>query len=156
MDKTVDWTEALISAGLATVATTAVAAFLGKREADSMFAPINAVSHIAWGDEAAEADKPDVRHTGVGFLLHAGAMLTWSLVQEFFFSRMGRKRDIRQELAAGALTSGLAYVTDYKLVPKRLTPGFELRLSNKSLAVIYLALAAGLTAGLILRKGDRS
>jgi hypothetical protein len=41
-------------------------------------------------------------------------------------------------------------VTDYKVVPERLTPGFELRLSNKSLGVVYGALAAGLVVGGLL------
>src|SRR5688500_515379 len=40
----------------------------------------------------------------------------------------------------------LAYVTDYYLVPRRFTPGFELSLSRRSCPWVYGALAAGLVA----------
>jgi hypothetical protein len=42
--------------------------------------------------------------------------------------------------------SALAYLTDYHVVPKRLTPGFELRLPGGALAAAYAALALGLSA----------
>jgi hypothetical protein len=48
-------------------------------------------------------------------------------------------------LAAAAVSSA-AYVTDYYVVPRRLTPGFELRLPGSALALIYAALALGLSA----------
>ena len=38
----------------------------------------------------------------------------------------------------------MAYFTDYHVVPDRLTPGFEKRLSPKSLRVVYSALALSL------------
>lgn len=57
-------------------------------------------------------------------------------------------RVIAKSLIGGAAVSGLAYVTDYKLVPAWLTPGFEKRLSNRSLLGIYAALALGLALGL--------
>lgn len=46
----------------------------------------------------------------------------------------------------GAAVSTLACVTDYHVVPKRLTPGFELRLPAGALAAAYAALALGLSA----------
>jgi hypothetical protein len=48
-------------------------------------------------------------------------------------------------LLRGAAVSAAAYVTDYHLVPRRLTPGFELRLPRLALAPIYAALAVGLS-----------
>jgi hypothetical protein len=50
------------------------------------------------------------------------------------------------------VTAG-AYLTDYYLVPKRFTPGFEKRLSGKSLAAIFVALAAGLAARDVIGAG---
>jgi hypothetical protein len=41
------------------------------------------------------------------------------------------------------VTAG-AYVVDYHLVPKRLTPGFEERLSPGALALVYAALGVSL------------
>jgi len=55
-------------------------------------------------------------------------------------------------IAGGAIVSALAYVTDYHLVPKRLTPGFEKRLSNKSLFGIFATLALSLAVGSMMGK----
>jgi hypothetical protein len=44
------------------------------------------------------------------------------------------------------LISAAAYVTDYHIVPKRLTPGFEMRIPRVALAGVYAALALGLSA----------
>ncbi|CAI07401.1 hypothetical protein ebA2309 [Aromatoleum aromaticum EbN1] len=57
--------------------------------------------------------------------------------------------------ARGAAVAAGAYVTDYYLVPKRFTPGYEKRLSGQSLALIYGALALGLAAGALLGKSGR-
>ncbi len=57
---------------------------------------------------------------------------------------VGRDRTVARSLIAGVATAGIAYVVDFYVVPKRLTPGFEKRLSNRSLLGIYAALAAGL------------
>ena len=38
----------------------------------------------------------------------------------------------------------VAYVVDYHVVPRRLTPGFELRVPRRALAAVYGALAVGL------------
>jgi hypothetical protein len=47
--------------------------------------------------------------------------------------------------ATGAVgVAALAYVTDYHLIPRRFTPGFELSLSRHSFPWLYAALAAGL------------
>lgn len=46
--------------------------------------------------------------------------------------------------------SGVAALVDYGATPKRLTPGWELALSKKSMAVAYVAMAFGLAAGALL------
>ncbi len=46
--------------------------------------------------------------------------------------------------AAGVAAA--AYLIDYHVIPKRLTPGFEKRLSGKSMCAIFAALAIGLAA----------
>jgi len=154
MSKQFNWQHAVVTAGIATAVTGALVAYLGKRETGSAAAPINATSHIAWGEESASRDGADVKHTAVGAILHAGAMLMWSLVQEFFAARLDKKHGVATDLLLGGATSAVAYVTDYMVVPKRLTPGFEMRLSKPSLAAIYIALAGSLAAGLILTKRE--
>ena len=79
-----------------------------------------------------------------GILLNTAAITGWAAVHELAFSGTRRPQTLSGALAAGAATSTLAYVTDYYLVPKRFTPGFEKRLSNSSLAAIYATLAASL------------
>jgi hypothetical protein len=134
------------TAAIASVATTAAALLLGKKEAGSAAAPLNATSHIVWGDEAADHDESDWQHTALGALLNTGAMVSWSLVQQL----LPRPKGWVGAALSGASVSALAYVTDYYVVPKRLTPGFEKRLSARGLFLIYTALAAALAGGAVL------
>jgi hypothetical protein len=138
----------LTSAAIASVATTAAALLLGRKEAGSAAAPLNATSHIVWGDEAANHDEMDWQHTAVGTLLNAGAMVSWSLVQQL----LPRPKGWLGAALSGVSVSALAYVTDYYVVPKRLTPGFEKRLSPQALFIIYSALAAALAGGALVSR----
>lgn len=147
-----NWNSILITASVATLATTAVTAILGKKETDSAAAPLNATSHIAWGDEAATHDEIDVKHTGLGTLLNAAAMASWSMFNELVWRRWVSRGSRSRSLVAGTATSGIAYVTDYYLVPKRFTPGFEKRLSPMAMGIIYASLAISMAAGLALHQ----
>jgi hypothetical protein len=137
----------LVSAGMAAAATSATAALLAKKETGSAAAGLNATSHIVWGDEAATHDEADWQHTAVGALLNTGATAGWAAVQRALFPK---PKTVWGAAATGAAVSALAYVTDYYLVPKRLTPGFEKRLSPRALFAIYGALAAALATGALL------
>lgn len=145
-------THGLQGATLATLGTTAVAALAGELENHAPLGPINAVSHILFGDEAAKHDELSAKHTLTGALLNTAAIGSWAVVGELIFGGARRPQTIPAALAAGAVVSGIAYVTDYHVVPKRLTPGFEKRVSNKSLLAIYGALAIGLGLGLCRRR----
>jgi hypothetical protein len=140
----------LVSGAAAGIATTLTALLAGKREAGSYAAPLNATSHAAWGEAAARQDKPSLKFTGVGLLFNSAASIFWaSLYEKWFAPRIGRnlqRSPLRPLVGAAAVTAG-AYITDYYLVPKRLTPGFEKRVSGKALATIYGALALGFLAG---------
>jgi hypothetical protein len=50
----------------------------------------------------------------------------------------------RHVVGAAAAVATLANIVDYKLTPKRLTPGFEKHLSRGSLALVYTAFGLGL------------
>jgi hypothetical protein len=140
----------LITGGIASLATTVAASLFSKAEGKSAARPINAVSHIAWGEEATHRSEPSVKYTLTGALLNTAAVMSWGLVQEVLLGRFARKKSVPKALAAGAAVSGLAYVTDYHVVPKRLTPGFEDTLNKKSLAGIYAVLAVSLALGAML------
>jgi hypothetical protein len=51
--------------------------------------------------------------------------------------------------------AALAYFVDYRLTPRRLTPGYERRLSGRALLAVYASLAAGLALGGLLQAARR-
>src|SRR5262245_11322065 len=139
----------LVTGAVATAATTAAIAACGRAEIGNAVAPLNAVSHILFGDEAARVDETTGKHTATGLALNAAAVGLWAGVHELFFTPPGPRR-LGPALAGRAATAALAYATDYFLVPDRLTPGFEKRLPGRSLFAIYAALAGSLALGSLL------
>jgi hypothetical protein len=155
MSTTTNLLESTLRTGAAaSVATALTAALFGQAEKGKPLAPINAVSHIAFGSEAAEHNEPSCKYTATGLLLHTAAVTMWSAVYEAIHERREKPNDLAGALVDGAIVSGLAYITDYFLVPKRLTPGFELRLSNSSLAGIFGMLALSLAVGSLATKKE--
>jgi len=143
--------QTLFTSAVTTAATTAALFALSKKDTGHPAAALNATSHILWGNDATQHDAWDVRHTLAGVLLNAGAMGAWSLVQGL----LPAPHSLFTAARNGATVTALAYATDYHLVPKRLTPGFEQRLSRKSLLTSYAVLAAALTAaGYVLRRRE--
>jgi hypothetical protein len=140
----------MTAGSLAGAAATAAIAYCGARETGSAVAPINATSHVLWGDEAGEHAAVDVKHTLPGFLINMGAGVFWALVHELLWSRLPR-RDRTAALASGAAVAGAAYVVDYHMIPRRLSPGWELRVSPRAVALGFVALGAGLGLAALLR-----
>jgi hypothetical protein len=136
-------TRGVATGALAGLATTAAVALCGVREIGSGVAPINATSHVLWGDEAGAADAVDVKHTLPGLLINVGAGVFWALAYEALLE-LSPRRDRAAAMASGAAIAGLAYVVDYHLIPRRLTPGWELRLPRRSVAHAFVALGASL------------
>ena len=143
--------DSIATGAVATAATTAAASICGRLEEGTPVAPLNAVSHILWGDEAAAHDEASAKYTLPGVMLNAAAITGWAAVHELMFAGRRRPKTLPAAIATGAAVSALAYVTDYYVVPKRFTPGFEKRLSNASLAGIYATLAVSLGIGSWLR-----
>jgi len=129
---------------LAVVATPIVTALCGKAEGKTATAPVNAISHILWGDEAARHDESSLKYTASGVVLNTAAMAPWAALYEALPDSLVDRRHMAGSLAGGAAVAAAAYVTDYHVVPRRLTPGFEKRLSGLSLLAIYSTLAVSL------------
>lgn len=157
---------AVISGTIAGIATALVASMAGRRETGSYAAPLNATSHVVWGDTAAWRNSPSLKYTGTGFLLNHLSAILWAGLYEKWFGRGSvRNSDttalpasrpfLEPVIGAAAVTAG-AYITDYYLVPKRLTPGFEKRVSGKSLMAIYGVLAIGLAARDLLERSRQA
>lgn len=134
----------LVSGALAGAATTLAAALAGRRLAGSSTAPLNATSHFLWGARAGRQNRPSIKYTVTGVATNFAASVFWALFYEGLAGR-GRRTPARAAVDA-TLVSAAAYVTDYHVVPERLTPGWEKRLPGRALAAIYGALALGLCA----------
>lgn len=151
----------LTSGTVSGLAVSLAAALAGKRENASFAAPLNATSHIFWGDRAARHDSASLKYTATGFLLNQAAAVMWAAVHEKWVEPAMQRWFVRRPalaplapVASAVAVSVGAYVTDYYLVPKRFTPGYEKRLSGKALAFIFGALAAGLAASTLLRERE--
>lgn len=149
--------KALGSGAIAGLTTLLTASLAGKRETGSYAAPMNATSHVLWGDEAAQQDAPSTKYTLTGIAFNVASATFWAAIYEKLFGRQSdaEQSPIKPLLGAAAVTAG-AYLTDYYLVPKRLTPGFEKRLSGKSLAAVYGALALGMAARSLFGRARRA
>lgn len=156
-----NWTTAIkrgvLSGGSASVLSTLALAAMGKRDTNSMFAPTNAVSHYVWGDKAYKRNGLSLRYTLTGYLIHHASATFWGVLFERLLGRKLDNKSVATTLATSAAASAVACLTDYKLAPDSLQPGFEERLSKPSVALVYGAFAVGLFAATILirRNQDR-
>ena len=132
----------LLSAALSLAAL----AWRGRADTGSASAPLNAVSHVLWGDEALRRDDTTAAHTLVGGSVHAVSALFWAVLYAWGHKRRARPT-LANALVDAAAVTALSAVVDFKAVPKRLTPGFERRLSVPSLTSVYAALGIGLAIG---------
>ena len=144
---------ALISGSVAGVASTAVVAAMGRAEGEGALRPINATSHWLYGDRAAVAQRGGGWPTLIGFATNHAAAVFWALLFETIRARRGN-RDLAGTATSALAVAATAAVVDYGLMPRRLTPGWELAVSKGSVGAGLLALAAGLTLGGLL--ADRS
>lgn len=133
----------VLSTLTSSVAVAGVAAWRGRIELRTAWPPVNAISHIVWGPAAGRQRRVSLRHTGLGLLLNGAACAFWSWLYEAGRG-FGRQGSIVNAVLSAIGISALAYVTDYHIVPRRFTPGFELSLSRRSFPWLYGSLAAGL------------
>ena len=120
-------------------------ALLALAEGHGPAQPLNATSHWLNGDSAASRRRIDFRHTGVGLATHVAATVFWAALFEAWLRAQparGRADVVRRAAAVAAL----AAVVDYTITPRRFTPGWELVLTKRSMALVYAAMAAGFYA----------
>jgi hypothetical protein len=145
--------EGFVAGSIASVASAVVLAWAGRRENRHAAAPINAVSHWLWDRESFQADEPSLRHTLTGYAVHHGASIFWGTVHAAAWGAQERNKRPAAALAGAAAAAALACFVDYHLTPRRLTPGFEQRLSTRSLALVYASFGLGLAAGSMAMAG---
>jgi hypothetical protein len=132
------------------LASTAALALMGHREANSPYAPTNAVSHWIYGDRAAHQDAASLRYTLPGYVIHHGSAMFWSVLFEGLCGHLLDRKNTPATLGVATAASAVACFVDYQLTPRRLHPGYEKRLSRPALAVVYGAFGLGLAAGAML------
>ena len=151
-----DWSEtlqdALVAGSIVAAATIAAVALRGLNDSGSAVAPLNASSHVIYGPEAGEVDHPDLKHTLPGLAINAGASVFWATVYERLFGRAITRGDVGKALLGGGTVAGFAYLLDYHLLPKRLTPGWEERVTGRSLAMIFGVMALTLPLWSLLKR----
>lgn len=139
---------------LASLASTAALAWRARREGTSALAPVNAPSHWVHDEPALAQDGASFRYTATGALIHHACSIFWAAV----YDRCApSRRHARAPTAAAArdaaVVTALAAWVDFRVMPRRFTPGFERRLTPGSLAWGYAAFAAALLLGDRLVRG---
>ncbi|SOY66974.1 conserved hypothetical protein [Cupriavidus taiwanensis] len=155
---------AVISGTCASLLSTGMLACGGSVDCGSAFAPVNAVSHWVWGERAVHTNRPSVRHTVLGYVIHHAMSVFWAAFYEgamAFGNRHGAVCPAARPAAparvlGGLAVAGIACFVDLKCTPHRLTPGFERRLSPGMLALVYVAFGLALPLGaMLLRRAGR-
>lgn len=146
---------ALVTGTVASVVSTGALALLATAEGKGPLQPTNATSHWLHGDEAARHRRPDAAHTLVGYGTHHASAVFWALPFEIWLASRP-PRSTGGLLRDACAMAAIAAAVDYGITPKRLTPGWELVLSRRSLWATFGAMALGLAAGAALSRTLRS
>lgn len=132
-------------------ATTGAILLASAKENGSQWAAMNCVAHIVDGDEKEQPTGFSARETGLGVAVNATAMALWGVLYEGGLSITG----IRSSALTAAIATTVAYVVDYKIVPKRFTPGIEKRLSQGAILASYAVLGATLAVSPLWNQRNR-
>jgi hypothetical protein len=135
----------ILAAGLRTgaalaVTTTAAIMLAGKIETSAPWSPINAIAHIADGDDVSPPSEFSARESGLGLGINTAVMVSWGILYEAACLASRRKSSPASAILATAGT----FIIDYQLLPPRLSPGIEKRLSRPAVLWAYAVLAATL------------
>lgn len=133
---------AFTDGAVASVLSTLTLAAMTRMHGHSAASGTNATSHWLWGRRAWRREATDLSHTGAGYVIHHMCSVFWACG----FAAWNRLRPARMPVVAAraATVAALAAFVDYRIVPRRLTPGFEAHLGPAPIAVVYVAFAAGL------------
>lgn len=139
--------DAIFAGSFASLTSLAAMALRSRSENGTVWAALNAPSHWVWGEPALQQDGPSLRYTAAGLLIHHLSAGFWAVLHEKALGDSERRKGIPALLRDAALTTAVAALVDLRVVPKRLTPGFERRLSSPSLKGVYALFALGLAVG---------
>jgi len=139
--------DAVIAGSFAGFTSMAAMAWRSRVENRTPWAAVNAPSHWFWGEPALGQNGRSVRYSATGLFNHYLAAGFWALGHERFLGHPAGPKPIPILLRDAAATTAVAALVDLRLVPHRLTPGFQERLSTPSLFLVYGMFGAGLALG---------
>lgn len=142
----------LVSGTVASVASTVALSLLGKAELGKSAAPVNGPSQWIWGRHALYQDDFSLRYTLIGYAIHHAASIFWAIWYEKLRQQLSPAESATAALAPAVATTVAAYAVDFHFIPERLTPGFEHRLSQRSLLIVYGTFALGLAATVLFSR----
>jgi hypothetical protein len=114
-------------------------------------AALNAPSHWVHGAPALRRDAVTWRHTVLGFAIHTASSFFWAVWHRQLRVRRRAPTPANALVDAAVITAAAALV-DLRVVPPRLSPGFEHRLDRTSLVLVYAAFGAGLLLGACVQR----
>jgi hypothetical protein len=130
--------------GASVVSTLAITA-LSRRETGAAASGTNATSHWLWGRRAQRRHQSSLKYTATGYAVHHASSIWWGVIYEAWRA-LRREHDLVRDAGAAAAVAAVAWVVDYGVAPRRLTPGFEAHFSPRSMVLTYAAFAMGLFA----------
>ena len=105
---------------------------------------INCTAHWLYGDKAAHMGRTGGRVTLVGLATNTAATMFWAWLYD---RALGKQPGLMRRLAVTAALGPVAYMVDYKATPKRFTPGWELVMAPRRMALVYLSMVIGMALG---------
>lgn len=133
---------ALLSGTCGCLASAAALALVARAEGKAAAQPLNATGHWLHGDRVARFRGIDAARTGTGLATHFAATVFWA----GFFEAWEGPRRRPGRMGRATAVAALAAAVDYTITPHRFTPGWELVLSRRGMALAYAAMAAGFAA----------
>lgn len=139
--------DALLVGSVASLTSLAGLALRSRAEDGRPWPSVNAPSHWLWGNVALRQDEASWRYTLTGLLIHHASSGFWGVLHEKLLCTDGEVKPAGCLIRDAALTTAVAAWVDLRLVPHRLTPGFQRRLSSASLFGVYALFGIGLALG---------
>jgi hypothetical protein len=141
-----------VSGTVASIVSTISLLILGRIELGETAAPVNGPSQWIWGRYAPFENHFSLRYTVAGYVIHHAASVFWAILHERLRQHLSQEIQGKNKsiLATSAAITTAAYVVDFNLTPRRLTPGFEKRLSKRGLFIVYGTFALGLATGALI------
>lgn len=134
---------ALCSGAGATFAALTAITYLSRQEGQTAARPVNATSHVLWGPEDATRDGIDLRRTASGVAINIASAFFWAALFALAAPPVPKRTGVKV-VATAFRTALLTALVDYRLIPRRLRPGWELALPGRSVALALAAWAGGL------------